>query len=819
MQNVASLPAIGSGYSPRRNNGDLTSPKRLQRGHLSNDIGSKKLLLPKVSPSQTSSPRYPSQTSSPRYDDLTPREDWLLTVPRRWLPSNFVSSPNTSSKRRRGKTHLQSGSLSPRDGGEGSGPKLPAPIDQVTELIPLKLRPPDAQLQQCVEASDPMAFFASLLVSKEIIQRLQSKPHWDPVFGSLELGPSTSEVVGSAELGAATALRHNDCRSLRINHVATDIDLRMLRSWESLQALELWDLSDGPSCRELPDNIQKLTLRYANSYGPPARIVADALPRRLRELRLAGGKATGLQEAVKQAPGLLWLDCSQWWEFVPIPELVYVAETLEDRGGHFVWPSRKCLMQTVMKVQGYGRRAKLMDWADEAATCLVARHQEEVQERGFGLDMLSRSLQYARDMKCNIAVVSPAHNLLVQMQLSVVTQRRAMAQRLGLPTVPFTPEEKPKRKGEGKARVKAHIEEVANAQVIGVEEVIEALGTFGFDREEAAHLTHYMDCECKGVATLEDVGNMLTRPAPASAADLYDFFVYLMKAYPSLHDAFAAFDKEGNGEISLDEFEMALEKSSVRRSNKVPARSLFAALDAHHMSGFIDQEEFLLLAFFANIHKMQHVERIHKFIVEYWGDLTTAFKGLDDNKSGAVSKEEFESTLRRLEYKDWNMVTEVFNFIEPEGSGVLSLKKMLKLQDFNTESFLDGVRKLVMELTTHYGSLEKAYSLMGCSADDDETISCSEFVQACARLDTKKFTDIDPRMLYRFLDDSQDGSVTAEEFLRLSCFNSDSARMGLIESLKNFRSVFGFDPSVAFNKLQDAASAEVLKAAKEACLA
>merc|ERR1719158_168920 len=112
---------------------------------------------------------------------------------------------------------------------------------------------------------------------------------------------------------------------------------------------------------------------------------------------------------------------------------------------------------------------------------------------------------------------------------------------------------------------------------------------------------------------------MLTRPEPASTQDLYDFYIYLTKAFPSLKAAFAFFDKEDNGEISLLEFEAGLENCSTRRSNKVPALSIFAALDAQRMSGSIDKEEFMLLSFFANVFKMQHVERIHKFIITTYG--------------------------------------------------------------------------------------------------------------------------------------------------------------------------------------------------------
>jgi len=170
--------------------------------------------------------------------------------------------------------------------------------------------------------------------------------------------------------------------------------------------------------------------------------------------------------------------------------------------------------------------------------------------------------------------------------------------------------------------------------------------------------------------------------------------------------------------------------------------------------------------------QLERVVRVREFLQERFGSLKSAFKAMDENRSGSLSQEEWMHVMRGSHgYPIAEDVKVCFQFLDKDGSHAVGGKEFDFLNGFDHEAFLKEVQKFADHVFEKYGSIEAAYEAFDTNvrpgkARQSPGLEPKEFLNGCKRCGWQG--SYDPRMLYNYLDASHFGCVSLTEFRLLT---------------------------------------------------
>lgn len=255
-------------------------------------------------------------------------------------------------------------------------------------------------------------------------------------------------------------------------------------------------------------------------------------------------------------------------------------------------------------------------------------------------------------------------------------------------------------------------------------------------------------------------------------------------------------------------------KQGAEEDDKVGA--VFAALDTLRRDGVLNKAEFESMELYCALSAITATERFRdRLILDFKGNIKAAYNSMDDNASGAVSKEEFIQAAGKLPTYPIkrHMAEQVFRFLDLDGSGIIGLKEFEELRTLNSRHFLEELSKACHAISLKFESFTKAFEAINSA--NREAIGLREFIQGWKRLDLgDRWQSLKPRILFSFLDDNHSGSISLREWRLLEAFDSRSASRFLQDLRIFLRDKLSLREAVpAFERIINAAKERDAKAA------
>lgn len=327
------------------------------------------------------------------------------------------------------------------------------------------------------------------------------------------------------------------------------------------------------------------------------------------------------------------------------------------------------------------------------------------------------------------------------------------------------------------------------------------LGYDGVD-EFAEPLFKFLDTSNNGSISAPELGVLDNITGPASLNELDELRLFLCEKQARELEAakesgegagdvsgtsplkmlWRKMDRNGSGSVSYLEFRRALKKmrhpeASAPGSAKI--QELFMALDIKN-NGFITEDEFSVLNMLSSRFQLERVVRVREFLQERFGSLKSAFKAMDENRSGSLSEEEWMEVMAGSHgYPVHEDVRVCFQFLDKDGSLAVGSKEFEFLGTFDHEAFLKELQLFADHVFEQFGSIESAYEAFdknpGLAKTRQSTanpgpraagLEPKEFLSGCKRSGWQGAYD--PRMLYNYLDASHVGCVSLTEFRLLT---------------------------------------------------
>jgi len=259
-------------------------------------------------------------------------------------------------------------------------------------------------------------------------------------------------------------------------------------------------------------------------------------------------------------------------------------------------------------------------------------------------------------------------------------------------------------------------------------------------------------------------------------------------------------DANGSGNVSFGEFRRALRRmkhpdAMEGRDGKL--QELFMCLDLKS-DGNIGEAEFHCLAVLSAKFQLERVVSVRDFLKGRFGTLKAAFKAMDENRSGTLSKEEWMDVMKgRQSYPVQEDCVVCFQFFDKDNSQVLSGKEFELLGTFDQGKLLDDAQALCDLLVERHGSLEAAFDALRPPSMGPARPGL-DFRDFLAGLEASEFQcSVDPRLLFNFLDAMHVGCVTRNEFVQMGKLDAvdelqerTELMQGAISSLKAFMGKF-----------------------------
>lgn len=250
-------------------------------------------------------------------------------------------------------------------------------------------------------------------------------------------------------------------------------------------------------------------------------------------------------------------------------------------------------------------------------------------------------------------------------------------------------------------------------------------------------------------------------------------------------------DRNNSGTASFHEFKRVLK--ALKFPNMDKALQLFMCIDLKN-NGLIDETEWSLLGVLSSNFKLERVEKIRQFIIKTFKTMTTAYKAIDKNKSGALSVDEWIGIFsEEYDYDDPDDVKACFEFLDKDCSNVISNKEFQFLGAFEREDFMREVRTFADYLIGKYENIDNAYdefdahsgktkrnSTDGNPPGTGDSTKLTKLSLGSSGninlgcIDPKEFIDgfkrsgfqgsYDPRLIFNFLDAARNGHVSRTEF-------------------------------------------------------
>jgi Ca2+-binding EF-hand superfamily protein len=312
--------------------------------------------------------------------------------------------------------------------------------------------------------------------------------------------------------------------------------------------------------------------------------------------------------------------------------------------------------------------------------------------------------------------------------------------------------------------------------------ILDSSGKGGIDYKEfAQHFGPTVAAQTRGPAS---AGSQ--KLLQAVKADLLEAF----KRYNvNLADAFEAFDKDGDGKLSLLEFRDGLNQLNVKHQGRVMTAKQIEEL-LHLMDsdgdGIIDYREFVRQFGSTQMTTGDVFAEIRMLLRQNNANLSTLFEAFDTDGNGSISTREFMEGLRNLNLKGLNQdqIQQCARSMDADGSGQINYREFQQAIKSNKASTVKtkGSHAFPREVIA---SLREAFRNVNVDADsvfrrmdtgNSGTITPQHLKRGLSRfvkLTAQSYDDI-----IRYVDTDGDGRIDYREFMQMMRQDATSTAAG-----------------------------------------
>jgi len=513
--------------------------------------------------------------------------------------------------------------------------------------------------------------------------------------------------------------------------------------------------------------------------------------------------------ALWQKPSLTWVDFSNCKSIDPV-SVWHVATRIWAAHGEVVFPSKAALLDACA--------AKKVTASITKKVLAVARGSAQKKLKlaiaGTDIEEIRDAETVARSFGTPLVELEAGTRRRTQLLLEAFQKREpalaAVMERWAGP--------------HPKARWKRAIAKIKwltlrHMEVMSRTNFILSLTMIGFQPQVATSMFEYMDVDHKGYVTKKDFTSLKSYGGLATVAEMDKFRRFVHRKFGSLPDAFRAFDKEGTGEFGLPQFEVAVEGAGWHEN----ARGIFVCLDSMNRDGRIALPEFMSLDLFTSTYALGCVERLRDFLAMRFHNMRAAFRRIDKDGSGGLSFKEVCTQVLKLGFPGTQDDLSVcWRFLDRDCSGVISMSEFVWMEQLSAADFLTELRRLRDFLVAKFGSLREAFEMMdrkksfavgkaGKKEMRELKKQKADLNLPDCHLDLEEFTEgiqvtcgwrgkLDLQVLFNFLDDTHEGVLSLDEWMKLETFNQDASRPHIQELRKRLLEKFE-DLDVAFSRL------------------
>lgn len=214
----------------------------------------------------------------------------------------------------------------------------------------------------------------------------------------------------------------------------------------------------------------------------------------------------------------------------------------------------------------------------------------------------------------------------------------------------------------------------------------------------------------------------------------------LLEKYGNANEGWKAGDKDGNGEMSMEEW---IEHCASVGVNEGNARKLFAEVDTDD-SGTIIKDEYM------NVLGVDLAE-LKRRVRDKWGDTDKGFEAIDQDGNGQLSPEEWNNAMPLLDVSD-HAAKQLFGQIDSDGNGQISKEEWDAAMGLTMEEMQKKIAGSGMTPEEVVAKMDK---------DGDGEVSKEDFKKA---LKEAGISDKDAEDLFDEMDKDGDGKITKEDW-------------------------------------------------------
>eukprot|EP00929_Paragymnodinium_shiwhaense_P050280 TRINITY_DN25322_c0_g2_i1.p1 TRINITY_DN25322_c0_g2~~TRINITY_DN25322_c0_g2_i1.p1 ORF type:complete len:1092 (+),score=318.24 TRINITY_DN25322_c0_g2_i1:83-3358(+) len=170
-------------------------------------------------------------------------------------------------------------------------------------------------------------------------------------------------------------------------------------------------------------------------------------------------------------------------------------------------------------------------------------------------------------------------------------------------------------------------------------------------------------------------------------------------------------DRTGERAVNFAQFKAALKKLRYPAALKDDGRlfSLFLSFD-RSCTGFVAESEFLTMGMFSARYQLKRVGRVKDFLESRFGSLKSAFRAMDEHRSGCLSSETFAELMDgQQQYPIPEDVKSTYRLLDKDGTCALTPAHFETLGNWTEDEFLAEVKVVRDQLISAWGDLDKAW--------------------------------------------------------------------------------------------------------------
>mmetsp|Transcript_25951 Transcript_25951/g.86420 ORF Transcript_25951/g.86420 Transcript_25951/m.86420 type:complete len:952 (-) Transcript_25951:32-2887(-) len=227
-------------------------------------------------------------------------------------------------------------------------------------------------------------------------------------------------------------------------------------------------------------------------------------------------------------------------------------------------------------------------------------------------------------------------------------------------------------------------------------------------------------------------------------------------------------DASGSGSVSFGSFHKALKAMhhpSASSENAGQLREVFMSLDLSG-KGSVSMQEFSCLSLLSARYQLKRVALVRAFLEKTFGSHKAAFKAIDEDRKGSVSADLWlDAMIKQHGYQDREDLASCLNFIDKDGSRVLTSKEFEVLGGFSEDQLVQDLKAFRTLLEEKHGSLRQAYEAFAGESSGAAGVDVEAFVAGCRSMGLSLPST--PRLLFNFLDAMHFGRLQCKDFLLL----------------------------------------------------